>query len=90
MKRLSIFVMVGAVTLLAGGAQAAVNCEQVKRYAQTGRTAEEIAETMVADEGEVKKCLEGMEKAPAAGGSAPAGGAAAASGGAAPVHGEKK
>ena len=89
MKRLSIFVMVGAVTLLAGGAQAAVNCEQVKRYAQTGRTAEEIAETMIADEGEVKKCLEGV-KAPAAGGSAPAGGAAAAPGSEAPVHGDQK
>ena len=88
MKRSSMFVMVAAVTLLGGGAQAAVNCEQVKRYAQTGRTAEEIAETMVADEGEVKKCLEGMEKAPAAG-SAPAGGSAAGSGGGA-VHGEKK
>lgn len=81
MKRSSMFVMAAAFSLAASGAGAEVNCEQVKRYAQTGRTAEQIAETMVADEDEVKKCLEGAEKAPPMAGSAPAGGAAAASGG---------
>jgi hypothetical protein len=81
MKRASMFVLAAAVALVSSGAQAAVNCEQVRRYAQTGRTAEQIAETMIADEDEVKKCLEGMEKAPPLAGSAPAGGSGAASGG---------
>jgi hypothetical protein len=81
MKRSSTLVMTAAFALAASSAWAEVNCEQVKRYAQTGRTAEQIAETMVADEDEVKKCLEGMEKAPPMAGSAPAGGSAAASGG---------
>lgn len=44
---------VGAVTASAG-----VNCEQVRRYLKTGRSPEEIAETMVIDVNEVKKCQE--------------------------------
>ncbi|HZR83098.1 MAG TPA: hypothetical protein VFD92_18530 [Candidatus Binatia bacterium] len=52
----------------------AINCEQARKYAATGRTAQDIADTMVADVDKVKKCL-------AAGGSA--GGSAAGSGGAA-------
>ena len=86
MKRSSMFVLAAAFALVASGARAEVNCDQVKRYAQTGRTAEQIAETMVADEDEVKKCLEGMEKAPPLSGSAPAGGAGAASGGGETKH----
>jgi hypothetical protein len=43
-----------------------VNCNQVRRYAQTGRAAEDIAETMIVPIDEVKKCLqsEGQNPAP--------------------------
>ena len=34
-----------------------LNCDQARKYAATGRSAEDIADTMVADPGEVKKCL---------------------------------
>lgn len=40
-------------------ALAEVNCEQVRRYAKTGRTEQDIAETMVIDVETVKKCLQG-------------------------------
>jgi predicted secreted Zn-dependent protease len=44
---------------LLGATQAhAINCEQVKRYAATGRTAQQIADSMVVDVGEVQKCLQ--------------------------------
>ena len=51
-------------TLLFGAAQAiaGVNCDQVRRYAQTGRTPDDIAESMIVDVSEVKKCLEGDKK----------------------------
>jgi hypothetical protein len=88
MRLPSTFVVAAAFSLLASQAAAqGVNCEQVKRYAQTGRTAEQIAETMIVDLDAVKKCLESSDpaKAPPMSGSAPAGGSGAASGG-----GEKK
>jgi hypothetical protein len=85
MRRMWIVTMCAGAALLATQASAQVNCDQVKRYAQTGRTAEQIADTMIADVDAVKKCLEGAEKAPPMAGSAPAGGAGAAGGG-----GEKK
>jgi hypothetical protein len=50
-----------AVALLMGlgaATASAVNCEQVRRYLQTGRSAQEIAESMVIDINEVKKCQE--------------------------------
>ena len=37
---------------------AAVNCDQVRRYLATGRSAEDVAELMVVDLNEVKKCAE--------------------------------
>jgi hypothetical protein len=43
---------------LAATPAAAVNCEQVRRYAATGRTPEDIAETMMFPVEEVKKCLQ--------------------------------
>jgi hypothetical protein len=58
--RLSILV-IGAGLLLgvAGSSFAgAVNCKQVNKYLQTGRTVKDVAETMVIDESEVKKCQE--------------------------------
>ena len=50
------------VLLVGRGTASAVNCDQVKRYAATGRSAEEIADTMIADVGEVKKCLAAEKK----------------------------
>jgi len=45
----------------------AVNCKQVLKYLSTGRTPDEIAETMVIDVGEIKKCqAEAAKAAPAA------------------------
>ena len=35
---------------------AEVNCKQVNKYLQTGRSVKDVAETMVIDEKEVKKC----------------------------------
>lgn len=40
------------------GVAAAVNCEQVRRYLATGRSPEDVAESMVVDLSEVKKCAE--------------------------------
>ena len=42
----------------------AINCEQVKRYLSTGRSVDEIAETMIVPVEEVKKCVpaEGEKK----------------------------
>ena len=48
-----------AALLAMSGTASAINCEQARRYAATGRKAEDIADTMVADVNEVKKCLEG-------------------------------
>ena len=56
--KVGILVM-GAAVLLgsAGFAQAgAVNCKQVNKYLQTGRSVQDVAETMVVDPKEVKKC----------------------------------
>jgi hypothetical protein len=70
-------VTIGAGLLLAvaGAASAGpVNCKQVNKYLQTGRSVKDVAETMVIDEAEVKKCqAEASEAKP---GEKPAGGAA--------------
>ena len=46
------------IGLAASTASAGVNCDQVRRYLKTGRSAEDIAESMVVDISEVKKCKE--------------------------------
>lgn len=46
----------------AGSALAAVNCAQVNRYLQTGRSVEDVATTMVIPEEEVRKCQEEAAK----------------------------
>jgi hypothetical protein len=49
----------GAALLLvtASGSMAGeVNCKQVNKYLQTGRSVSEVAETMVISESDVKKC----------------------------------
>jgi hypothetical protein len=46
----------------------AVNCKQVNKYLQTGRSVKDVAETMVIDESDVKKCQEQAASEGAAGG----------------------
>jgi hypothetical protein len=36
-----------------------VNCDQVRRYLQTGRSAEDVSETMMINLDDVKKCQQG-------------------------------
>ncbi|HLK10370.1 MAG TPA: hypothetical protein VKW76_03235 [Candidatus Binatia bacterium] len=57
---------IGAAMLLATasvGVAGGVNCKQVLKYLQTGRSVSDVAETMVISEEDVKKC---QEQAPAA------------------------
>lgn len=66
-------VMLGGALLLATasvGQAADVNCKQVMKYLQTGRSAQDVAETMVISEADVKNC---QEQAAAAGGDAAGG-----------------
>lgn len=52
-----------ALVLQASGAFA-INCDQVKKAAAAGRSEDDIAETMIVDPAEVKKCLAGDAKEP--------------------------
>ena len=64
----TVALVIGAALLLgpAGSSFAgAVNCKQVNKYLQTGRSVKDVAETMVVDEADVKKCQ--AEAAPGAG-----------------------
>jgi hypothetical protein len=63
---ISVLVLL-AVTVGSGQRAAAgtVNCDQVRRYLKTGRSAEEIAENMVIDIKDVKKCQETGDWEPA-------------------------
>lgn len=72
MKRLLLVLGMAMVLGSAGLSHAeGVNCKQVNKYLQTGRSVKDVAETMVIDEEDVKKC---QAEAPApAGGAAPAG-----------------
>ena len=57
--RLGILVIAAGLVLgTAGWSAAVVNCKQVNKYLQTGRSVQDIAETMVIGEDEVKKCQE--------------------------------
>ena len=51
-------VVIGAGLMLAASASlaGAVNCKQVNKYLSTGRSVKDVAETMVIDEADVKKC----------------------------------
>ncbi len=63
--------VIGAALLLAtagSGFAAAVNCKQVNKYLQTGRSVKDVAETMVIEESDVKKCQEQAGTEGAAGG----------------------
>ena len=57
--RLGIVAM-GAALLLAtaGTGFSTVNCKQVRKYLDTGRSVKDVAETMVISEDDVKKCTE--------------------------------
>jgi len=78
MKAMVSGVMVGATLLLgAHSAFAEVNCQQVLRNLKTGRSAEEVAETMVIDLNDVKKCQAAAEQAAPAAPAAPGAPAAA-------------
>jgi len=63
--------MVIGVALLLGtagsGFAGTVNCKQVNKYLGTGRSVSDVAQTMVIDEADVKKCQEEAGKAGAAG-----------------------
>ena len=75
--RLGILMM-GASLVVASAtvSGAEVNCKQVNKYLQTGRSVKDVAETMVIDEAEVKKCQEAAGQAGDAKGGDKAGGAA--------------
>lgn len=70
MRQITLSVLAGCA-LVAGAIApaAAINCDQVRRYLATGRTVDQIAEQMIVDVDEVKKCA---ESAPAATPAAPA------------------
>lgn len=86
MKRSLMIALVAAqIALGASAGFAAVNCDQVKKYLGTGRTPEEISDTMVVPVEEVKKCQAAGEAQPASA-PAPSGGAAPA----APANAPKK
>ena len=66
----SHILMIGAGLLLlvtAVSSSAAVNCKQVKKYLDTGRSVKDVAETMVIDEKDVKKCQDEAASEPKAG-----------------------
>ena len=58
MRRGILIIAAGLVLGTAGWSVAAVNCKQVNNYLSTGRSVQDIAETMVIGEDEVKKCQE--------------------------------
>ena len=62
--------VLGMATL---GSAAEVNCKQVNKYLQTGRSVKDVAETMVIGEDDVKKCQEQAGDAAKGGGDAKGG-----------------
>jgi hypothetical protein len=72
MRRVAL--VMGIALLSLGSASSsfagAVNCKQVNKYLQTGRSPKDIAETMVIEESDVKKCQEEAGKEGGAAGGA--------------------
>jgi hypothetical protein len=56
--RFRILMLGGTLVLAVAtlGRAAEVNCKQVNKYLQTGRSVQDVAQTMVIDESEVEKC----------------------------------
>jgi hypothetical protein len=68
MKR-AVVLLFAATWVSVGVANAGVNCDQVKKYLKTGRTPQDVADTMVIPLDDVKKCQgETGAAAPAAAG----------------------
>ena len=60
MKRSLVVALVAASMAAASApALAGVNCNQVKKYLDTGRTPQDVADTMVISVDDVKKCQAG-------------------------------
>jgi hypothetical protein len=53
---LSWLLLAGAVVNAPSMAAAVVNCDQVRLYLSTGRSVDDVAETMILSVDEVKKC----------------------------------
>lgn len=71
-------VFLGFAPIALGTAWAGANCAQVNKYLATGRSVQDVAETMVLSEDDVKKCQAEAKDPKAGGGSKPAGGGGAA------------
>jgi hypothetical protein len=56
--RIGILMLGGTLVLAAAvsGLAGEVNCKQVNKYLQTGRSVKDVAETMVISESDVEKC----------------------------------
>ncbi|HJW68220.1 MAG TPA: hypothetical protein VJ829_02560 [Candidatus Binatia bacterium] len=56
--RFRILMLGGTLVLAVAtlGSATEVNCKQVNKYLQTGRSVQDVAQTMVIDESEVEKC----------------------------------
>jgi hypothetical protein len=65
-------ILVVGIALVVGtagsGLAGTVNCKQVNKYLQTGRSTKDVAETMVISESDVKKCQEEAAAQAAGGG----------------------
>jgi hypothetical protein len=51
-----MLVLGGTLALATAAVAAEVNCKQVNKYLQTGRSVKDVAETMVISESDVEKC----------------------------------
>jgi hypothetical protein len=69
-----VVIATGLLLGIAGSGGAAVNCKQVNKYLATGRSVKDVAETMVIDEKDVKKCQDEAASDPKAGDAAKGGG----------------
>jgi len=80
MKLAIVVLATGVLVGTAGISTAGVNCKQVNKYLQTGRSAKDVAETMVIGEDDVKKCQDEAAADAAKGGDAKGAAAGAAEG----------
>ena len=65
--RIAMLLLGGTLALATAAVAAEVNCKQVNKYLQTGRSAKDVAETMVISESDVEKCKAQAGEAPKAG-----------------------